>query len=103
MGFFLPLDLSFSIWFFYLMKKVQLVMGSMMGLRALPEFPYFNQQESGAWIGLFVMSIWLTRAHLKKVFRKVLGLKTDLDDSDEPIRYRTAVLGIIARSTSIFS
>ena len=96
MGFFLPLDLSFSIWFFYLMKKVQLVMGSMMGLRSLPEFPYFNQQESGAWIALSIMALWITRSHLKKVFRKVLGLRTDLDDSNEPIKYRTAVLGIVA-------
>jgi hypothetical protein len=97
LGFFLPLDLSFSIWFFYLFRKGQEVMGSAMGLRALPGFPYLNQQSSGAWIGLFFLALWLSRSHLKIVLKCVFRRGTE--DADEPMRYRTAAIGIIVGMT----
>ncbi len=93
LGFFLPLDLSFSIWFFYHFRKGQQVLGAAMGLRALPGFPYLNQQSFGAWIGLFFVAIWLSRSHLKMVLKCVF--RGGPEDADEPIRYRTAVIGIV--------
>ncbi len=98
LGFFLPLDLSFSIWFFYLFRKGQQVLGSAMGLRALPQFPYLNQQSSGAWIGLFFVAIWLSRSHLKVVI-KCIFRRRGPEDLDEPLRYRTAAIGIIIGMT----
>lgn len=97
LGFFLPLDLSFSIWFFYLFRKGQQVLGAAMGLRALPDFPYLNQQSSGAWIGLFFVALWLSREHLKMVVRCIFRVRPE--DADEPMRYRTAAIGIIAGMT----
>ena len=94
LGFLLPLDLSFSIWFFYLFRKGQQVLGAAMGLRALPQFPYLNQQSSGAWIGLFFVAVWLSRSHLKVVM-KCIFRRGRSEDLDEPIRYRTAVIGIV--------
>jgi hypothetical protein len=93
LGFFLPLDLSFSIWFFYLFRKAQQVLGSAMGLRALPGFPYLNQQSSGAWIGVFFVAMWLSRGHLKTVARCIF--RGESVDASEPMRYRSAVIGII--------
>ncbi len=52
LGFLIPLDLSFSCWSFYLIYKLQLIVGSAMGLRSLPRFPYGNEQAAGAYIGL---------------------------------------------------
>ena len=43
-------------------------------------------------IGLCVTALYLGRRHFVDVFRKVVGLQSALDDSDEPMRYRTAVL-----------
>ena len=71
LGFFLPLDLSFSIWFFYLFRKAQQVFGSAMGLQFLPGFPYLNQQSTGAWFGVFFVAIWLSRNHLKSVAKNI--------------------------------
>lgn len=95
LAFFLPLDLSFSCWFFYLARKIEQLIGAAMGFRALPQFPYFPQQAWGAWLTLAGIAIWITRRHLIQVFRKIFGFKTDLDDSNEPLRYRAAFLGII--------
>ena len=97
LGFFLPLDLSFSIWFFYLFRKAQQVFGAAMGLRSLPNFPYLNQQSSGAWIGLFFVALWLSRGHLRTVVKCIFRGGTE--DADEPLRYRTAAVGIIMGMT----
>lgn len=93
LGFLLPLDLSFSIWFFYIFRKLQQVLGSALGLNALPGFPYLNQQSTGSWIGLFFVAIWLSRNHLKTVMKCIFA--KGYDDIDEPIKYRTSAFGII--------
>lgn len=95
LGFLLPMDLSFSLWFFYLFRKAQEVATNAMGIR-LPRFPYLSEQSAGAWFGIFFIAIWVTRSHLKEVFKKVLGMKTSLDDSEEPISYRLAVILTLA-------
>lgn len=97
LGFLLPLDLSFSLWFFYLFRKAQEVTTSAMGIR-LPRFPYLSEQSAGAWFGMFFIALWVTRTHLRAVFRKIFGFKTDLDDSDEPISYRFAAILMVASS-----
>ena len=95
LGFLIPLDLSFSCWSFYLIYKLQLVIGSAVGLRSLPRFPYGNEQAVGAYIGLCALALWGSRRYLWAIFRKVLTLSSPLDDTHEPIRYRTATLIII--------
>ena len=95
LGFLIPLDLSFSCWSFDLIYKLQLIIGSAVGLRSLPRFPYGNEQAVGAYIGLCALALWGSRRHLWSTFRKVLALSSPLDDTHEPIRYRTATLIII--------
>lgn len=96
LAFFLPLDLSFSCWFFYVFRKAENVAGSAIGVQNLPGFPYFNEQASGAWIALGLVALWVTRRHLRNVFKTVIGYRRILDDSDEPMSYRWAVLGLIS-------
>ncbi len=95
LAFFIPLDLSLSCWFFYLFWKVERIMGAAAGWRALPRFPYADEQSHGAYIGLCMIALWTSRFHLIKVLKKIFGRKSELDDSAEPMRYRMAVLGII--------
>ena len=95
LGFFLPVDLLFSCWFFYFIRMAERVIGSMAGWRSLPRFPYFDEQGSGAWVGLCVVALFSSRKYLKEVLRCVMGRKSEIDDADEPIRYRTALLGIL--------
>lgn len=93
LGYFIPLDLSFSYWFFYLFWKAQFIIGSALGMRGLPEFPYPYAQVYGALMGLVIIVFWTSRKYLFQVLR--LTLRGQAMDDREPVRYRTAILGII--------
>jgi hypothetical protein len=93
LGYFIPLDLSFSYWFFYLFWKCQFIAGSRLGLRSLPGFPYPYAQVYGALMGLVVILFWTSRRYLFQVLRS--AVRGRAMDEDEPIRYRTAILGIM--------
>ena len=99
LSFFLPLDLSFSIWFFYLFRKAQLVLTAAFGLQSVPNFPYLNEQSSGAWIGFAVVLIWVTRKHLKQIILNVSNSKSAQDESWESSSYRWGIAGILCCGT----
>ena len=94
LSFLIPLDLTFSTWFFYLFRKLERLIGATMGWN-IPKYPFFGEQATGAIIGLCLTAIYLGRWHLVEVFRKVIGLDSTLDDKDEPMGYRTAVLSFL--------
>ncbi len=94
-AFFLPLDLSFSCWFFFVFRLFENILGSALGLRSLPRFPYFNEQSAGAWIGLALVALWSSRRQIRDVFKKFIGFGSGIDDSNEPLPYRWAVIGAI--------
>ncbi len=95
MAFFIPLDLSFSCWFFYLFWKTERIFGDALGLRGMPNFPFTDEQSFGAYIGLCIIAILATRKHLAQVIRKIFTNDPAIDDSNEPMSYRMATLGLI--------
>ena len=106
LAFLIPLDLSFSTVFFYLLRKVQRVMGSMTGVNSVPGFPFFGEQGTGALLALVVIVLWSGRRHLAHVFMSVFrSTKTrkdkDGEDADEPISYRSAVI-VLSVSVLLF-
>jgi len=98
-AFFIPLDLSFSAWFFYLFYKIQRVIGSVIGLNTLPGFPDNDSQSSGAYLALFVIALWGTKAHLRNIFFSLRNSKADPNpssyDRNEPTRYWIAIFSLI--------
>ena len=86
-GFVIPLDLAFSVWFFYIFQKIVAGVGLSLGLRH--DFPYLNDQMLGAYIGLGCIAIWLGRAHFKRIVGHLISPKR-MDDANEPIPYRLA-------------
>jgi len=99
MAFFIPLDLSFSLWFFYLFWKAQMIFFASIGFRAASagwSQALIIEQTAGGFFGLGLVALWMSRRQLLGVFRKVIYPKSEhLDDSIEPVKYRTAVLGLI--------
>lgn len=94
MSYFMPLDLAFSCWFFYLVWKVQFILGATLGLRSLPEFPYIKPQSFGAFLAIGVLAIWSGRRHIYLVLRGLFD-RSFREDSDEPMRYRTSIVFIV--------
>lgn len=95
MGFLIPLDLLFSCWFFYLVWKVQLILGSVLGWQKIPGYPFTNEQIHGAWIGLCVIPLWAGRKYFKHVFRSAFSLGSESGNEGEPMSYRAAMMGAI--------
>ena len=95
LAFFIPLDLSFSCWFFYLFWKTERVIASALGVKSIPGLPFVDEQSFGAYIGLFVIAIVGSRQHLGKVIVKILDNNSEIDDSNEPLSYRVTVVVMI--------
>jgi len=90
---FIPLELSFSCWFFYFAAKAQRILGAATGWSRLPGFPFSYEQTTGGWIGLFLASVWFARGHLRRVWD---AARTGEDaTADTPIPYRLAVGGFV--------
>jgi hypothetical protein len=99
-GFFflLPTDLLFSLWFFFILGKVQ--EASLIQLGMVPEStPHggahlpVGAQATGAWFALAAYLIYVSRPHLKRVWH---AAKTGRDEASrgELLSYRTAVFGL---------
>jgi hypothetical protein len=70
----------------------------------LSSFPYLTQQQFGAWAAIIATTLWAARHHLKAVWETIWDAKSPhaIDDSKEPMRYRTAAIGILAASVYLF-
>jgi hypothetical protein len=68
LGFFMPVDLSFSCWFFYFFWKFERVFAAMLGLR-MRGFPFIDEQTTGAYIGFALTALWMARRHITGAFR----------------------------------
>lgn len=92
LGFFMPVDLSFSCWFFYLCWKFERIIASVLGLISLPGFPYIDEQSSGAYIGLAFVAVFMARKHLLNVFK--LCLRPNKEQNKEKKKYQLAFAGL---------
>ena len=103
----LSTDVVFSVWFFYLFSKAQQVWGSAVGLigqqgsASQGAFPYLQHQGCGAFLGLAVFSIWVSRQHLKEVFKAAFSFEGKYDE--ETRGYRIAVLGLICSTIGMIA
>lgn len=97
--FLLPSDLVFSLWFFFVLSRVQdiVVRAANMDAPAMPMYPtplYRGYQAMGAYLVLTGYLLWVARPHLAKVFRHAVGEERG-DDRDELVPYRVAFWGFV--------
>lgn len=93
LSFLIPLELSFSIWFFYLFGKITRIMGSVSGLSNVPGFPFTEGQSTGAWIGLALVVLWMNKKHLLAELKT--ALRTGKREGDDPISAQSATIGFL--------
>jgi len=99
--YFVKLDISASIWIFYLLATLQRGLFNTIGLRSterLDEYsldPYTAHQGTGAMIVFVLIGLWTAREHLGGVWRKALGQAPEVDDSGELISHRQAMFGLL--------
>ena len=101
--------MSFSCWFFYLFTKIESVTATALGFRdpgagpALSRMPYVSEQGVGAYLGLALFSLYFARPHLAAAFRKAFLRDNSVDDSDEPMTYRMAYVGLFVSSALLIA
>ena len=97
LGYFMPLDLSFSCWFFYVAARLFRVTGDVYGWNSglgSQGFPYFGEQATGAWFGLGLMLLYAGRMYWRSVGKTAWeGARSD--DPAEARRYRAAFVGLV--------
>ena len=96
-SFLIPLDLLFSCWVFYWVYKAELIIGSVVGWKSLPKFPYAGEQGFGVYVGLLGFALWSGRPYFKRLIRHLFRPQdavSQLDDTREAMPYRLAFAGI---------
>lgn len=96
--FLLPSDLVFSLWFFFVLGRVQDVVARAVNMDApaMPLYPtplFRGYQAMGAYLVLAAYLLWVARPHLRKVWQAASGQDKHPDDARELLSYRTAFWG----------
>jgi hypothetical protein len=102
-GYFVKLEILFSIWFFHfvLMSQVAVIrktgfqLGRMHSSGGGWGDPLIQWQSLGALFVFVGWGMWAARHHLTEVYRKAFKNDPDVDDSREILSYRSAVIGLI--------
>ncbi|MFP4056489.1 MAG: DUF6785 family protein [Candidatus Brocadiia bacterium] len=106
-AFLTPLDVLFSVWFFHVLAIVQIGVQNRMGWSIGSGDMWHGLSPITAWQGqgaflVFVgLSLWMARGHLWDVVRKAWNPRCEVDDSEEPMSYRTAVVGLLVGATFV--
>ena len=102
----LPVEISFSCWFFYLLSKLGMVIGAAFGWRITTSsggrFPFPHYQSAGAFIALIIFNLWFSRRYMASYFAKAFRLGRSSNavkqaelDKDTVKVYRFAFIGFI--------
>ncbi len=96
-------DVAFGLWFLDVLAKcldgVFNTVGLYLRFRVNDyggSSGIFSSTAIGAMVTLVLYGAWVAREHLRDVVRKAFTRAPDVDDSDEILSYRAAVLGLLA-------
>lgn len=99
--YFANLNVTFSVWFFYVVTLVEEGLINRFGLgisRAdawVWGLPSTSWQCWGAFVVMVLWGLWMARDHLRDVVRKAWDSRHPVDDSRELLPYRVAAIGLL--------
>lgn len=98
-AFFVDLDMLRSILIFFALARIPHYLGEVFGWKQMHgpagNFPFWHEQHIGAFLGLALIVLWISRRHLVEVGKTILAHKDGINDSGEATSYRTAALMIV--------
>ena len=88
----LTTEVTFSLWFFYVLERLQQLLFALYGWTGLgySATDFVQYQQVGAVLGLLVIVVYAARGHWRQVALKAFGRLRELDDGDEPLPYAVA-------------
>lgn len=106
LAYFINTGISFSLWFFYLLAKVQEATFSTLGIYSSEQLDAFSHagpttgilshQVMGAMLVLVILGLWTGRNHLKSLWHQVWNGSSNNTKIPELMAYRPAVFGLLA-------
>jgi hypothetical protein len=99
----MTLEVSFSLWFFYLFFKLQCLIGSLMGFNIVrgpgvqwTAYTFSAAQEIGACFTFVVYTLWRGRQHIGNVFSSIFRRKSvDYNGKNEAMPYGLISFGLV--------
>lgn len=99
--YFVNLDVIFSLWFFNIIFQIIRGIFNITGISSVENVgaygcagnPIFAHIGMGAMIAMVLYSLWISRDHLKDVWRGAKGEK--VDDENEILSYKAAFWGLV--------
>ena len=102
LSYLLNTDVSLGVWLFAFLAHLQTGAQRLLGWSIGPTQPFsdpgppsVSHMAMGALAFLVISGFWNARVHLRDVLRKALLGAPDIDDDNEPLSYRTAVIGSV--------
>lgn len=95
-GYLVSTEVSFSIWFAFVIERLVAVLLSAIGYRE-PGAPFVPEQALGAYLGVAVSLLYLSRRHLAGIVRAALGA-----GAPEQRGYRGIFFGWLASVSALF-
>lgn len=97
--FLLPVDMLFSLWFFFVLARVQQMIGASynMDMPGMPLYPtklFIGYQVMGAYFVLAAYLFYVSLPHIKSVVRGALKIEK-VNDANELLPFRAALSGLI--------
>jgi hypothetical protein len=86
-------DIGGSLWFFWVLRRLMMVARDAAGYTEMHE--YFRLQGVGGYTLIAGAYLWMGRQRLREIWVKALTGTPAVDDSREPLPYRTIVIGTI--------
>ena len=74
------------------------MLANIIGLRALPGFPYLHSQAIGGYIGVTLVALYVSRPYLLVVCKQLFSLDEILDENNEVMSHRV-VIGLLGVSS----
>jgi hypothetical protein len=99
LAFFIPLDLAFSCWFFYVYWKWVRIGSAAAGWGRIPRSPWVDEQSFGAYMALAFYSLWSGRNALMAGWQALFGRRASHDN--EPLPYHVAMIGALIGFSAI--
>jgi hypothetical protein len=101
LAYFVPLDILFSGWLFFVAQSGLVFMSSLLGLTATPGFPFGMSQSAGGYVAMMLVLIWVGRHQLAHIARSaVLGSRGQTTPNESPW-HRLALLGALGGFTAL--
>lgn len=98
----LTIEVSFSLWFFFLFYKFQCVIGSLLGFPLTSGVgvqwtgrSFSAAQEAGACLTFAVFALWKARYHIKGMFKYAFFRRSFSYDGSDEIPHSLTIFGLI--------